>query len=318
MLYFPSPSSLRNVGEMLYSSERMNTMRPTRFLRRLPLLTLALAALACQGELPFVSAPTATSTFTPFPTSAPLTDTPIPTSTATLRPSSTPLPTLTLAPSLTAIPTLTPSPGVIGVGLDTGPFKDDFSDPLSGWPTEGGENWGFGYFEGGYRMYNNQIYTEVCTSRTRFHTDVVVGVRAEKLSGPDNAYFGVTCRKTGNNYYTLAINGMGQYKIYKTTGGLPALLFTGENGAIRQGNQSNTLVASCIGNRLTLVVNGVEVVSVTDAGPLFGSMIGLLVGTTDQPGLDVKFDNFDSFPVAGAPPFPTGTLTPTSTLTPTP
>jgi hypothetical protein len=47
-------------------------------------------------------------------------------------------------------------------------------------------------------------------------------------------------------------------------------------------------------------------------------MVGLLVGTTDQPNIEIKFDNFDSFPVAGAPPFPTGTLTPTSTLTPTP
>jgi hypothetical protein len=289
----------------------MNATRPPRRIKILPILTLAFAVLACAGEVPIINAPTATHTSTLFPTSIPLTDTLTPTVTATLRPSSTALPTLTLAPSLTAVPTLTPSPGVIGVGLDTGPFKDDFSDPLSGWPTEEGDLLGFGYFNGGYRMYNNMLYSEVCTSRTRFHTDFVIGVQATKLSGPNNAYFGVSCRKTGNNYYTLAINGSGQYKIYKTVGGVINLLSSGENGAIRQGDQTNVLVGSCIGTRLTLVVNGVEVISIQDPGPLFGSMIGLVIGTTSEPGIEVKFDNFDSFPVAGAAPFPTGTLTTT-------
>jgi len=289
-------------------------MPRTRYVISLPLLVLALAALACQGTVPQVISPTATGLFTPFPTSAPLTDTPLPTITSTLRPSSTPLPTLTLAPSLTLVPTRTPTPGIIGIGLDTGPFRDDFSDPTSGWASDDGEQWGFGYFDGGYRMYNNHPFAEVCSSRTRFHTDVVISVDVEKLSGPNSAYYGISCRKTGNNYYTLGINGNNGYVIYKSTGGKRALITSGESAAIRAGNQSNSLVATCIGNVLTLTVNGVEVVSVVDVGPLFGSMIGLVVGTVGEPEIVVLFDNFDSFPAEGAAPLPS--LTPTGTITP--
>lgn len=283
-----------------------------------PLLLLMIFAVAggCQSEAP--PAPTsALPTRTPFPTSVPLTDTPIPTVTPTLRPSSTPLPTLTLAPSLTPIPTNTPTPGIIGIGFDTGPFRDDFSDPNSGWPVEGGDDWGFGYYEGGYRMYNNIGYAEVCASRTRSHTDFVIEVDVTKLSGADNAYFGVTCRKTGPNYYSLTISGDGSYTILRTTGGVPDVLISGESGAIRKGNQTNKLVASCIGNVLSLTVNGVEVVTYTDTGgPLFGGFIGLVLGTTSEPGVEVKFDNFNSFPTNNAPPIPS--LTPTGTLTAAP
>lgn len=290
---------------------RFNTL----LVRLLLLLVLFVVAAGCQNEVPTPSA-TALPTRTPFPTSVPLTDTPVPTVTPTLRPSSTPLATLTLAPSLTPVPTNTPTPGIIGIGVNSGPFRDDFSDPNSGWPVENGSDWGFGYFEGGYRMYNNIGYAEVCASRTRSHTDFVIEVDVTKLSGANNAYFGVTCRKTGPNYYSLAINGNGEYNILKTTGGIPDLLISGENGAIRKGNQTNRLVASCIGNVLTLSVNGVEVVSYTDVGPLFGNFIGLVLGTTTEPGVEVKFDNFNSFPTNNAPPLPS--LTPTGTLTAAP
>lgn len=288
-------------------------MRFEKTIKRLiVILFIAAAVGGCQpGPGPAPSAEEPTST--PFPTSVPSTATTIPTLTPTLRPSSTPLPTLTLAPSLTPVPTRTPTPGIIGIGVNTGPFRDDFSDPGSGWPTENGSDWGFGYYEGGYRMYNNIGYAEVCASRTRSNTDIVIEVDVTKLSGANNAYFGVTCRKTGPNYYSLTINGNGEYNILKTTGGIPELLTSGENGAIRKGNQTNKLVASCIGNVLTLTVNGVEVVSHTDVGPLFGTFIGLVLGTTSEPGVEVKFDNFNSFPADNAAPIPS--LTPTGTLT---
>lgn len=290
-----------------------------RFQKRLArvvlFLFLALSAAACQGEAP--AAPTVPPTWTPFPTSVPLTDTPQPTVTLTLLPSSTPLPTFTLAPSLTPVPTKSPTPGIIGIGLDTGPFRDDFSNPNSGWPVEGGANYGFGYYEGGYRMYNNTLAVPVWASRSRSHTDYVIEVDVEKLSGPDSSFFGVTCRTLGTNYYSILINGDGQYSILRAISGEQTELASGISAAIRQGNQENHLVASCIGNTFSLSVNGVEVGSVQNTGQLFGSFIGLILLTATEPGIEVKFDNFDSYPTGNAPPIPT--ITPTGTLpTPTP
>ncbi len=290
-------------------------MRFNKIINRIFLFSVLITSLvACQAVAPGPSQPTPTQV--KIATSVPLTDTPMPTLTPTLRPSSTPVPTLTLAPSLTPIPTNTPTPGILGLGFTTGPFRDDFSDPTSGWVTEDGGDWGFGYYEGGYRMYANIGYAEVCSSRSRSHTDFIIEVDVQKLSGPDNAYYGVTCRKTGSNYYSLAITAGGEYRILKTTGGVPVVLAKGASPAIKKGDAVNHLLASCIGNVMTLSVNGVEVGSVSDIGPLFGTFVGLVVGSTTEPNIEVKFDNFDSYPTGNAPAIPS--LTPVNNQSPTP
>jgi hypothetical protein len=300
-------------------------MLTRRFLVKLPTLLLVLAALAaCTAE------PTPSPTWTPtnLPTSIPLTSTLTPSVTPTLFPSSTPFPTFTLPPSLTPVPSLTPTPAIIGLGTNSGPFRDDFSDPFSGWPTSTGADWGFGYEGEVYEMYNNLPSAEVCSSRTRWHTDYVVEVDAAKIAGPDNAYFGVSCRKSGDSFYTLGIRGNGEYAIYKTTGSTRKLVAGGVSAAVRQGNATNRLSASCVGSVLTLWVNGTQVVSVLDIGPQFGSFIGLVIGTINEGGLIVHFDNFNGYPSANARPIPTitptgtlptstpGTITPTVTSTP--
>ncbi|MFQ5615659.1 MAG: hypothetical protein ACE5GO_04265 [Anaerolineales bacterium] len=145
-------------------------------------------------------------------------------------------------------------------------------------------------------MYSNIPYAEVCASRTRSHTDFVVTVKATKNSGPNDAYFGVTCRKTGPNYFSLAINGNGEYRVYRSIGNVRELLVSGASKAIKKGNVTNSLRASCIGSVLTLEVNNREVVQVLDPYNQFGYFVGLVVGTDAEVGINVTFDNFDSFP----------------------
>jgi hypothetical protein len=261
---------------------------------RLFLILVFVFAVAACGIIQESSPPEPTST--PFPTAPPLTPSPTWTESPTLRPSSTPLPTFTIAPSLTPIPTNTPTPGIEGLGETTGVFRDDFSDPLSGWPVGDTGDYSFGYSGGGYLITNNIPNAEVCASRTRGHTDFVIEAVARKISGPNDAYFGVTCRKTGNNYYTLGITGNGDYVIYQTTAGLRERLIQGPSSAIKKGDATNELVASCIGDVLTLEVNGVQVVSIVHEGPKIGSFVGLVVGTMNTPGVEVLFDNFNSHP----------------------
>ncbi len=290
-------------------------MRKGKFLARLPIFLLVLTALtACGGE----PVPDVAPTFTPSPlaTSISLTSTLIPTVTSTLRPSSTPFPTFTLPPSLTPKPTLTPTPAIIGLGENSGPFRDDFSDPFSGWAEAHEEDWGFGYEGERYQMYNNFYSGEVCSSRTRGHTDYILEVDVTKIEGPDTAYFGLSCRKAGNNYYTLGIRGNGEYAIFKTVGGVIKLVAGGPSDAINQGNQSNHLKGSCVGSVFSLAVNGVEVVSVLDIGPQFGSFIGLILGTVSEGGVIVDFDNFNGYPTTNARPLPT--VTPIGYISPTP
>ncbi len=272
-------------------------MKKQRLRKILSLIGGLLAVqLACLG-----SVPPATSIPEPSLTPVPRRTTAVPpagptlTTSPTLRPSSTPLATSTRVPSLTPIPSKTFTPAVIGLGFSELPFRDDFSSEQSGWPEEAGEDWGYGYLNDNYQMYNNIPFAEVCSSRQRSHVDATIKVRVTKISGPNDAYFGVTCRKTGANYYALTINGNGEYGIYKTIGGLSDQLIGGFHGAIKRGNATNDLEATCNGSILTLRVNGIEVVEVLDPGFQFGTFLGLIVGTKAGSEIEVVFDNFDAF-----------------------
>ena len=309
-------------------------MKPISVVRSSCLLAMMIFAGACarQPEPPAIVIPPSA---TPIPkTRVPNTPTPTFTPTSTLRPSSTPLPTFTLAPSLTPFPTPTLTPAILGIGTTSGALRDDFSDPLSGWVSEYGEGWSFFYQNNAYTIINNTPRADVSSSRTRFHTDFIIEVDVTKISGPNDAFFGVTCRSTGFNYYSLNITGNGQYEIYKSVASKRELLVSGSSNAIETGNETNHLMATCIGNTLTLFVNGAKVVEHFDLGPLSGAFVGLLLGTKDAVPVTVSFDNFDSYPAQNAPPLPTftptgtqptatptGTLptpTPTRTVTPTP
>ena len=52
-----------------------------------------------------------------------------------------------------------------------------------------------------------------------------------------------------------------------------------------------TLTAACVGDTLSLAVNGVALVEANDASISQGA-VGLIAGTWDYGGLAVAFDNF--------------------------
>ena len=60
---------------------------------------------------------------------------------------------------------------------------------------------------------------------------------------------------------------------------------------VKQGEASNHVRADCIGNSLTLYVNGKKAASATDS-TLTGGDVGLIAGTYSTPGTDILFDNF--------------------------
>ena len=60
---------------------------------------------------------------------------------------------------------------------------------------------------------------------------------------------------------------------------------------IEQGSAINRSRAECIGDRLTLFVNGVKIDEVRDSELVTGE-VGLIAGTYNEPGTDIRFDNF--------------------------
>jgi hypothetical protein len=61
--------------------------------------------------------------------------------------------------------------------------------------------------------------------------------------------------------------------------------------SIRQGSATNRVRADCVGTTLTLYANGEVLYSIEDSSYASGD-VGLIAGTFDEPGADIRFDNF--------------------------
>jgi hypothetical protein len=186
-----------------------------------------------------------------------------------------------------------------GGGTATDPkvlFQDDFSDTSSGWDQVDTDAGTTDYYDGSYRILVNQTqYDAWANPGKSFDGDVIVEVDATKNGGPDDNDFGVICHyQNVDNFYYFQITSDGYALIGKVTGGEQSMI-SGDDyattGAVHQGNATNHIRGECVGDSLTLIVNGEQVLTATDTD-LTGGDVGLMAGTFDTAGADILFDNF--------------------------
>ncbi len=177
-------------------------------------------------------------------------------------------------------------------------FRDDFSDPSSGWARNRGKDYTVDYEDGGYRILVNIANTSVWANPGKDFADVSVEVTATKTGGPDNNDFGVVCRyQDADNFYALLISSDGYYVVIANAGGEWQLVGMERallSGKIKKGSASNIIRADCVGDRLSLYANGSKLVEVKD--DRFGSGdVGLIASAYDEPGVDIRFTDFVVF-----------------------
>ena len=174
-------------------------------------------------------------------------------------------------------------------------FQDDFTDPESGWVRASTPNGEADYADGAYRILVNKPDLDIWSHPGQKLSDVVIDVDAYKAGGDRNNRFGIICRMAGSeSFYTFIISSDGYYGIGKVTGSQYNLI--GMNAlqpseAIELGSAANHIQAACIGDRLSLSVNGALLVEVQDSELSTGD-VGLIAGTYSVPGTDIRFDNF--------------------------
>jgi hypothetical protein len=188
----------------------------------------------------------------------------------------------------TAAPGSTPSPKAL--------FSDDFSDSSSGWDRVEDEEGTNDYDQDGYRILVNKANWYFWSNPGLQFTDVVIDVDAKKIAGPDENDYGIICRyKDEQNFYFFTVGSDGYFAISKILNGEESLVGMDKmqfnDSAIKLADASNHLTAECVGDRLTLTVNGTVLADVKDADHTSGD-VGLIAGTYDTTGVDVLFDNF--------------------------
>lgn len=186
-----------------------------------------------------------------------------------------------------SVPTATAAPTVL--------FKDDFSNPDSGWDRYSDDTTNTDYLENGYQIKVDQTNFYTWANPGKTFSDVRVEVDAWKAAGPDGDA-AVICRyQDKSNFYLLGITTDGYYGITKIKDDQDSLLGSDQLELSKliktEAGAVNHLRADCVGNRLTLYVNGEILADVTDADFTSGD-VGLVGGTYEEAGTDMRFDNF--------------------------
>ncbi|MCU0487405.1 MAG: S1C family serine protease [Anaerolineales bacterium] len=122
--------------------------------------------------------------------------------------------------------------------------------------------------------------------------DVGIGTRYENLGRNSNSV-SLICRYSDQGWYEFNVAMDGTYNIYRydTTLGDYVALYSGGSTAINIGKDTNEIVAVCIGNQLTLVVNDTTVRTVTDKN-LKSGKIGLSLSSYNSTPIVGEFDYF--------------------------
>ncbi len=183
-----------------------------------------------------------------------------------------------------------------GLSSTTLLYFDDFSDASSGWEQVDEADYSAAYYEGAYRMVvKSEMWDSWSIPNDNAYTDVSIEVDAHKNSGPDDNDYGIICRyQDSDHFYYAIITSDGLYGIVKVTAEDTTILGSDQFGSsdlIKPGFETNHIRFDCVGDKLTLYVNGQALDQVSDAEYSVGNA-GLIAGTYKNPGVDILFDNF--------------------------
>ena len=187
--------------------------------------------------------------------------------TPTPIPTATELPTRTPLPSPTFAPTLTP-------------------DPEGGVLSENGVVTITARKKGGVWFSPQQLVDQ---------TDVVIEARVRQISGPALNMMALVCRwRDETNYTALALSGDGTYSIWQNRDGIMnRLVDWSPASSIETGpGVEYRFRVSCVGDQLSLQVNGVDIGQAVDPNPISGD-VAVMAGLREEGELIVVFDEVE-------------------------
>jgi hypothetical protein len=213
-------------------------------------------------------------------------------------------------PTFAPISTIPPVP-TLSIDIPNVPqnvaLADDFSSDNGEFESYDGDTGSAGYKNGIYFVRSESDPWEWGRSTTEF-ADATIEIDISMAEGPanNNAGLGVICRlsEDGNgdiDGYLLAISADGYYYIGNIVkGDINAIVDWTSSNAINLGSGTNRISASCIGNELTLAVNG-EVLdtAIAPAGGSTSGSIGFSVTSYEsQNGEPIAEGHFDNLVVS--------------------
>ena len=173
-------------------------------------------------------------------------------------------------------------------------FQDGFDSQDGNWETYSSTDWGSAFYKDGkFHITNNTASQYSSASRIQGQfSDFALEVEMELISGSSASHQSVICRynETGD-CYLFCIDANGEYSIHKSVEGVSTMLKTAPSRYIKTGlGVTNKVRVECIGDSLTLYVNGFRVARVSD-GKFATGKVGLAVKSASGEYTEVAFDN---------------------------
>lgn len=172
-------------------------------------------------------------------------------------------------------------------------LEDDFSDPKSGWSLFDNDNgWG-AYNNNEFHILVKKDHTLLWSTVNNSFDDVIITVKTSILAQTGEGDRGAICRyKDSENYYYLAVSEDGYFGIFKKAAGISTPLLNWQYTPAITKYVPVTLTAACVGDTLTLGVDGAVLGQVKDATFSQGD-VGLAAGSWTGAGFGAAFSNLE-------------------------
>jgi hypothetical protein len=173
-------------------------------------------------------------------------------------------------------------------------FQDGFDSQNGNWTTYSTQAGAASYKDGKLyiKNYTASEYSSASFREQQF-SDFALEVEMVLVSGSSANRQGVICRYSSEgDYYNLGISADGEYLIQKFVGGVATWLKSPTSSShINTGSGvTNNVRVECMGNSLTLYVNGIRVAHITD-NTLVSGYVGFLANSSSGEYTEVAFDN---------------------------
>ncbi len=176
-------------------------------------------------------------------------------------------------------------------------FEDDFEVAGSGWPEQSDVEARTGYVDGEYAIYVHVSQLTIWAVAGLDFSDVIIETNARTAGGPEDNGFGVICRyQDDDNFYFMLVSADGFYGI-GTVVDREARFIHGEadildySESLPTGYETLDIRATCVGDRLTLAINGDELATAVATDFQTGD-VGVIARSFLEVGVEVRFDNF--------------------------
>jgi WD40-like Beta Propeller Repeat len=181
-------------------------------------------------------------------------------------------------------------------------FRDNFSKRKGGWITGSNRHEAVGYSHGSLFIEMKRAgegYSALATAAPQA-SNMTVSVTAKNITGHSGTRFGVDCRSNRSSTppyrdlgYTFSIYNDGSFGIERSQAQSVKVLARGQSAKIAHAHRSYDVAARCVGTRLTLLVDGKAIATVSDSTYTRGRY-GVFVwadGSSLVPAT-VRFSNF--------------------------